>query len=51
MFNLKAGLIYLPSCTAYGPTLERSTLARRLKFKVQYIFYYSTPWANPTCPK
>jgi hypothetical protein len=45
-----AGLIHLPSCTAYGPTPERSTLVRRLKFKVQYIFSCSMQWANPTCP-
>jgi hypothetical protein len=35
-------LTCLPSCTAYGPTLERSTQDRQLKFKVQYVFYYST---------
>jgi hypothetical protein len=32
------GLTCLPSCTAYGPTLERSTQDRLLKSKVQYIF-------------
>ena len=31
-------IIYLHSCTAYGPTPEKSTLARQLKSKVQYIF-------------
>jgi len=34
----QARLIYITSCTTYGPTPEKSTLARRLKFKVRYIF-------------
>ena len=33
-----ARLICISSCTTYGPFAEKSTLARRLKSKVQYIF-------------
>ena len=40
-FQGPARLIYTHSSTMCGPTPEKSTLARRLKSKVQYTFYCS----------
>ena len=39
----EARLICVHSCTSYDPTLEKSTLARRLKSKVQYNISSSIP--------